>query len=101
MDAWRRYHYRRVRPIYLAARNPLKERGSGSMTVPVSVNGHSTGTMSMSSEFNIAKSKLSISDFPFTYGVPVSLRLPDSKSFRPYQSVASQEEANFPIFLID
>lgn len=39
------------------------------MTVPVSVNGHSTGTMSMPSEFNIAKSKLSISDFPFTYGV--------------------------------
>lgn len=39
------------------------------MTVLVSVSGHSTGTMSMPSEFNIAKSKLSISDFPFTYGV--------------------------------
>ena len=43
------------------------------MTVPVSVNGHSTGTMSMPNEFNIAKSKLSISDFPFTYGVSCSV----------------------------
>lgn len=46
------------------------------MTVPVSVNDQSTGNMSLSSEFNIAKSKLSISHFPLTSGVSWAVLIP-------------------------
>jgi hypothetical protein len=56
------------RPAYISgSEKPVKRKRFWFNGVPVTVNDHSTGTMTMPSEFNIAKSKVYYPAFPFSF----------------------------------